>query len=316
MSKSKFIIRSEDEPSTSRQSDTLLAINAESKKTKRVKVPLIDGEVEDVIQEELDRLYGLGKYRHPNIAALFSIQRGPKSVNGKSTILFLHFESSGLTLGEYLLEGLDAHTVKDLMHQVMRGLDFLHKQGIVHGDMRPRNLIITPDGGIKITDFGLKETLAYDRINRAEEEESLAYKSPEILLGSYSGTASDVWASGCILAEMYMCTALFEGSSLEDRLDNIFSVIGTPRKEEWPKDVMTPHKLFPLRPRISFSSIIPEICREGCDLLNSLLRFDHGQRLGVGQVLHHPYFSYKSYMLAARISTEMDCGRYDSTESE
>lgn len=90
-------------------------------------------------------------------------------------------------------------------------------------------MLIDDKGNLKIGDFGLARTFSYPIRPYTHEVVTLWYRAPEIMLGAteYS-TAIDIWAVGCIFAEMVTKRILFEGDSEIDQLYRIFRVLGTP----------------------------------------------------------------------------------------
>ena len=74
-----------------------------------------------------------------------------------------------------------------MMFQVLRGVDFLHSHRIIHRDLKPQNLLITRDGRIKITDFGLARIYDFYSLLTSVVV-TLWYRSPEVLLGNRNET--------------------------------------------------------------------------------------------------------------------------------
>jgi len=147
----------------------------------------------------------LSKLNHPNIATVhdFDTQQG---------VDFLVMEYiPGLTLENKLGTGplLPSEVVR-LGIQFMQGLSTAHEQGIVHRDLKPANLRLTPDGRLKILDFGLAQLLpkasplglTATLTQSQEVTGTLPYMAPEQLRGELSDARSDVWAAGAVLYEM------------------------------------------------------------------------------------------------------------------
>ena len=145
----------------------------------------------------------LSKLNHPNIATVhdFDTQQG---------IDFLVMEYvPGLTLNDRIAD--HALTEKELAQlglQLVEGLAAAHEQHVIHRDLKPNNLRLTPDGRLKILDFGLAK-LAESATPEAETESrtqagagTLPYMSPEQLRGERVDARSDIWAAGTVLYEM------------------------------------------------------------------------------------------------------------------
>ena len=157
--------------------------------------------------------------------------------------------------------------------QILNGVDFLHSHRIVHRDLKPQNLLVTREGNIKLTDFGLARIYDFYTLLTSVVV-TLWYRSPEVLLGLPYATAVDLWACGCIIAELYLRRPLFEGRYETDQLDKIFAVIGTPSEQKWPKDACVLRSNFAHRVGRDLAHVIPEIDSEGKDLLTvSIIHF-------------------------------------------
>jgi eukaryotic-like serine/threonine-protein kinase len=145
----------------------------------------------------------LSKLNHPNIATIhdFDTQQG---------IDFLVMEYvPGVTLSERIANhALPQKEFARLGLQLIEGLAAAHEQGVIHRDLKPNNLRLTPDGRLKILDFGLAK-LAQPATPEAETESetrtgagTLPYMSPEQLQGETVDARSDIWAAGTVLYEM------------------------------------------------------------------------------------------------------------------
>jgi serine/threonine protein kinase len=122
----------------------------------------------------------------------------------------------------------------------------MHKHGFFHRDLKPENILIsgaaaitnssdTKEGVIKLIDFGLaRETRS--SIPYTDYVATRWYRAPELLLHSNKyNSPVDIFALGCIMAELFMFKPLFNGTSEFDQLSKICSVLGTPSKQDWPE---------------------------------------------------------------------------------
>jgi len=114
--------------------------------------------------------------------------------------------------------------------QIFQGLAFMHRHGFFHRDMKPENLLCCGPELVKIADFGLaRETRS--RPPYTDYVSTRWYRAPEVLLHSINyNTPIDLWAVGCIMAELYTFRPLFPGTSEIDQIFKICSVLGTPDK--------------------------------------------------------------------------------------
>lgn len=112
---------------------------------------------------------------------------------------------------------------------------YVHKNGYAHRDLKPENLLITNDGTIKIADFGLAREMR-ESGPLTDYVSTRWYRAPELVLRSkrYTATA-DIFALGCIMAELYIGRPLFPGTSELDQMFKICSVLGTPSQGDWPE---------------------------------------------------------------------------------
>nr|CAI5827150.1 unnamed protein product [Callosobruchus analis] len=130
---------------------------------------------------------------------------------------------------------LTTGNIKAYILQTLQGLEYLHLNWILHRDLKPNNLLVNAAGVLKIGDFGLAKL--YGSPNRINTHQVVTrwYRAPELLYGAKQyGTCIDMWAVGCILAELLLRVPLFPGDSDLDQLTKIFSVFGNPTEETWP----------------------------------------------------------------------------------
>lgn len=139
--------------------------------------------------------------------------------------------------------------------QVLSGLAFMHRHGFFHRDLKPENLLCCGPELVKIADFGLAREIR-SRPPYTDYVSTRWYRAPEVglmrffyaatfsksfqitfyftlqvlLHSTRYGSGIDMWAMGCILAELYTFRPLFPGSSEVDQLFKICSVLGTPEK--------------------------------------------------------------------------------------
>ena len=116
---------------------------------------------------------------------------------------------------------MTVNVVRRLSTQLLDGLEFLHMKGVVHRDLNPSNLLMTPDDDLLIADFGLCK-ISTPWTVQTTQMVTLWYRAPEVLLGSDNyGTAADMWSFGCILAELMNGCPLFVGEDTKDQLAKI-----------------------------------------------------------------------------------------------
>jgi serine/threonine protein kinase len=89
---------------------------------------------------------------------------------------------------------------------------------------------------VKLADFGLAKNVKNQTGNLTEYVSTRWYRAPELVMRSQNYTQSiDIFALGCVMAEMYLNRPLFPGTSESDQLTRILSVLGTPSMQDWPE---------------------------------------------------------------------------------
>ena len=119
------------------------------------------------------------------------------------------------------------------------------------------------------------------------------YRAPELLFGSKHYTpAVDIWAVGCIFAELMLRTPYLPGNTDMDQLKTIFRALGTPTEQQWPgMSTLPDYVKFPHYPRHSLKQLFTAADAVTLDLLESLLAFDPMKRPTALEALKHPYFA-------------------------
>ncbi|WAR06088.1 CDK6-like protein, partial [Mya arenaria] len=184
--------------------------------------------------------------------------------------------------------GLGPEKIKDLMYQMLRGVDFLHANRIIHRDLKPQNVLISADGQLKLADFGLARVYAFQMA--LTQVVTLWYRAPEVILQAQYATPVDIWSCGCIFAELYNRKPLFVGQSDIDQLIKIFELRGRPLESEWLSSVTLPWSSFQAFPPKPVSSYLPEMEHVAIDLFEKLLAFNPHHRISANEALNHPYF--------------------------
>lgn len=125
--------------------------------------------------------------------------------------------------------------VKSWSQQLLHGVHYMHKNKVIHRDLKASNLLINRNGELKIADWGLARSWNKDMKRLTNKVITLWYRPPELLLGmiDYS-TKIDMWSVGCIVAEMFRRSAFLRGQNETNQLELIYKVCGTPNTQEWP----------------------------------------------------------------------------------
>jgi len=192
--------------------------------------------------------------------------------------------------------GLTPSDIKCYMKQMLEGLVHCHSQFILHRDLKPGNMLISSEGILKLTDFGLARLFGREQERLSPEAVTIWYRPPELLFGATKYTASaDMWAIGCIFAEMWLGRPLFSTDPPHTelaQLRTIFAFLGTPTEKDWPT-----HQKLPLFVNFENSASAPfELTFQGLppdaiDLLKTLLVLNPTKRLTAAEALNHAYFT-------------------------
>jgi serine/threonine protein kinase len=188
--------------------------------------------------------------------------------------------------------GLSNKISKEFCFQLLIGIKYCHKKGIMHRDLKPQNLLIENGSKLKIADFGLSRNFSIPIGKFTHEVVTLWYRSPEILLGAkcYS-TPIDLWSIGCILVEMLSGRPCFCGESELEQLLGIFRILGTPDTKNWPciNEFRDWHD-FPKWIPEKLECIFPNLEIDAITLLKSLLRLDPMKRVTANKAIESPFF--------------------------
>ncbi len=171
---------------------------------------------------------------HPHIAAIYDLGEE----EGRAYIVMEYVE--GLPLADLIPDGgMPLEQVEHYAAQIADALAFAHEQGTLHGDLKGSNIIVTPEGNIKLLDFGLGRRIP--RCGTVEVTSSclplaetgatagtLPYLAPEVLRGNPTSLQSDVWALGVLLYQMATGELPFRGVTPFDLSVEI--MVGAPPK--------------------------------------------------------------------------------------
>lgn len=254
----------------------------------------LEGEREGFPITSIREIKLLQSFDHPNVSTLNEIM-----VESQKTV-YMIFEYADNDLSGLLLNkqiDINAAQCKHIFEQLLRGMDYLHGNGILHRDIKGSNILIDNKGQLRITDFGLarKVKAESDYTNRVI---TLWYRPPELLLGTTNyGPEVDMWGCGCVLVELFNKSAMFQGQNELEQLDAIFKIMGTPNTDTWPRIFDMPwffmvmpqqQQKYPNAFRKKFSSVIPS---EACfRLAEGLLSYNQDKRLTASQALESEYF--------------------------
>lgn len=239
--------------------------------------------------------------RHPNIVVLRHVMLPPRVTTFNDLWLVFEFMESNLHTVIDANPVLSDEHHRVLLRQLVRGLAHLHSLGILHRDLKPKNILMNADCRLKIADFGMA---------RAEDAEPSGvcwtdyvatrwYRAPE-LVGCFHGrytAAVDMWSVGCIFGEIILHRPLFPGRDSVSQIRRIVDLVGkpTPRvisriSNALARDIIT---RLPDRGPADWRAIFPpHLASDGAlGVLRRMLAFDPAERATALDVLNDPYLA-------------------------
>ena len=230
---------------------------------------------------------------YENIIKLKQIIFEKKS--GKINLVFEYMETDLYELMKKRSPSrLTEDEIKDITYQILLGLYHMHKYGFFHRDMKPENLLLTGKK-VKIADFGLaREIRSIPPFT--EYVSTRYYRAPECILRSQNyNSPVDIWAVGCIMAEMYMHPMpLFYGSSEKEVFVKICTTLGSPNKCGWNEGVNQASKIgmkYPQSSGTDLANIVVGASPQAIDLMKQMLKWSPNSRASAASLLNHPFFN-------------------------
>ncbi|XP_067847920.1 MAPK/MAK/MRK overlapping kinase-like isoform X4 [Heptranchias perlo] len=181
--------------------------------------------------------------------------------------------------------------IKSYMYQLCKSLDYMHRNGIFHRDVKPENILIKQNL-LKLADFGSCRSV-FSKQPYTEYISTRWYRAPECLLtDGYYGFKMDIWSTGCVFYEITSLQPLFPGSNEVDQIAKIHEVVGTPNSETLRKFKQTRAMSFdfPQKKGTGISCLIPRTNPESISLMCAMMEYDPEERITAKRALQHPYF--------------------------
>jgi serine/threonine-protein kinase len=172
---------------------------------------------------------------HPNIVQVFDFGSDPHS--GRNFIVMEYVD--GQSCAEILRDRgpLVPRDAVDILGQACRGLDYAHRNGVVHRDVKPGNLMRSTDGVVKLADFGIAKAAEQSDITKAGSVlGTAAYLSPEQTRGEPADPGSDIYALGVVAYQLLAARLPYEAASLTD-LARMQEASPPPRLDELDRDI-------------------------------------------------------------------------------
>ncbi|XP_008062281.1 MAPK/MAK/MRK overlapping kinase isoform X2 [Carlito syrichta] len=186
---------------------------------------------------------------------------------------------------------LSEKKIMHYMYQLCKSLDYMHRNGIFHRDVKPENILIKRDV-LKLGDFGSCRSI-YSRQPYTEYISTRWYRAPECLLtdGFYT-YKMDLWSAGCVFYEIASLQPLFPGANELDQISKIHDVIGTPAQKTLSKFKQSRAMSFdfPFKKGSGMPLLTSNLSPQCLSLLHAMVAYDPDERIAAHQALQHPYF--------------------------
>ncbi len=261
---------------------------------------------------------------HDNIVSLLEVAVGSKSSSVFLVFEYVHFDLAKLIdehYAKYSKSPFTSAETKCLTRQLFSAISFLHERCIIHRDLKLSNLLYDKSRGLlKLADFGLARKIIPSEGSDNQDTKtfhhhphwrpdtpptvltpkvvSLWYRPPELLLNADNYAISiDMWAAGCIVAELLLGQPLFRGKNDLDQLSKIVGILGAPCVGDWPGildmplvksgSVELPFSLASAKSNDNrmgqctsrgLLDVFSTLSKGGIEMLVNLLRYDPAQR--------------------------------------
>jgi len=230
----------------------------------------------------------LSKFNHENIHKVIDMFVAP---NKNQYLITPYYQNN---LYNYISKKLPEKVIKQIIYQIVCGVNYLHSLKYIHRDIKPDNILISSEGKIILTDFDLcrQESKGKDD-PMTRTAVTLYYRAPELFFGdSYYGNKIDIWSIGCVFAELITGKPLFKANNELGTLSNIIETIGCPSEENWPGVSQLPNYLPFTGGEFKLGKILEEggLSKEGIDIATKMLMLDPKKRPSCEELLKDEYF--------------------------
>ena len=239
----------------------------------------------------------LRKLKNENIVKLLEVIR---EQNSDVSYIFEYCDCN-------LLEFIERHRkqkmfipeakIRNIIYQITCGIKYLHSNNVMHRDLKPENiLMILNNNLVKIADFGTaKEVPEFKNNSLTDYVCTRWYRAPECTLKSNNYNEKiDVWAIGCIMAELYTLKPIFPGNDEFDQLNKILKITGTPEFNEWPEGYTLIQKMnirMPNYNKCNLKQLVFNANDDAIDFLENIFELNPDKRISASELLKHPYFT-------------------------
>jgi mitogen-activated protein kinase 1/3 len=236
----------------------------------------------------------LNFFNHENLIKTTDLGK-PASLDGfEDVYIVTELMETDLHRIIYSRQDLTDDHIQYFVYQMLCALKYMHSAGVIHRDLKPSNVLLNADCTLKLCDLGLARGVDDKDGELTEYVVTRWYRAPEIMLACQEYTqAIDVWAVGCIFAELLGTKPLFPGEDYIHQLKLIVGVLGSPKEEDL-DFVKSSRALSFMRKQAGtapqkWKEMFPAASDAGLDLLDKMLSFHPKKRITVDEALAHPY---------------------------
>jgi serine/threonine protein kinase len=231
----------------------------------------------------------LSKFDHENIHKAIDMFI---SKNKNQYLITPYYQNN---LYDYVSKKLPEKVVKQIIFQIICGINYLQSLKYIHRDIKPDNILLSSEGKVIITDFDLcRQESKGKEDHMTRTAVTLYYRAPEIFFGDlYYGNKIDIWSIGCVFAELIIGKPIFKGNNELGTLSKIIENIGCPNEENWPGVSNLPNYLlfngvgeFKLGEMLSKEGL----SKEGINMVAKMLSLDPKKRPSCEDMLKNEYF--------------------------
>ena len=220
---------------------------------------------------------------------------------GNFFLVFEYVEKNLLEVLEESPHGLSPKLIRSF-YQMCKAVDYLHKNNMIHRDVKPENLLIDEKLNLKLCDFGFARKVKLNKNNNnvdtmTDYVATRWYRSPELLLsGGIYGPEVDYWAIGCIMGELADGNPMFPGEDEVDQLDCIIKILGNLPENlvnmYYENQIYNGKELLKVKkPETLEKRYLGILSPTAIDFMKGLLELDPSKRLSGENVFKHKYFS-------------------------
>ena len=230
----------------------------------------------------------LSKFNHENIHKVIDMFI---SQNKNQYLITPYFKNN---LYDYVSKKLPEKVIKQIIYQILCGVNYLHSLKYLHRDIKPDNILLSSEGKIILTDFDLcrqESNGKDDPMTRTAV--TLYYRAPEIFFGdSYYDNKIDIWSIGCVFAELVIGKPIFKANNELGTLSNIIENIGCPNEDNWPGVSKLPNYLPFGGGEFKLGKTLKEggLSIDGINMVTKMLMLDPKKRPTCEEMIKNDYF--------------------------